>query len=540
MKRLSTVLLAIALVLGMTQCKKKVETITSSGQGVVHITLRVDNDSKHSIILDDPNLSNIGKVNFEPGDFVWVVNGNQVVGALGYNGSVFEGNIGVDIIGLWGNITLDEDDYLYFCYSTNMSPDTYLDDDDKEAIQGVPYFLLNIGDQTEKLPVVSFGQTDEKYGYYVENGGLDNLSCMLKNKCSLVKFTLPEATNEVVRLTNVYTITRFDIDKDYLVDATPYTDVKGFISLYNPAGNSPSAERWGVLLSQDEAVNADVVVGNTLYKSAVTIPALENNTLIYDNPLNINMMGIPVELSPSSFYNPITNGWIEMAKGNLQYDKSNNTYSFMDNQWSKAEADGDVGVNYANQNIVSLFGWGAWGKSCTLPYNTDDNYTSFTWTDDFDETLEIDGKTGWRTITAEEALNIFEMRENPDMEKYYSATVNGVHGVIILSDLFIGTINAECDMHGWDNFVISGADWTALENAGAVFFPAAGRRRDSYVNDSDNMNAGGYWTSGKVDIPDPDQQFRPFITYFSANYFSCYPSWASFYGFSVRLVRDIE
>ena len=132
------------------------------------------------------------------------------------------------------------------------------------------------------------------------------------------------------------------------------------------------------------------------------------------------------------------------------------------------------------------------------------------------------------------------MRENPDMEKYYSATVNGVHGVIILSDLFIGTINAECDMHGWDNFVISGADWTALENAGAVFFPAAGRRRDSYVNDSDNMNAGGYWTSGKVDIPDPDQQFRPFITYFSANYFSCYPSWASFYGFSVRLVRDIE
>ena len=52
------------------------------------------------------------------------------------------------------------------------------------------------------------------------------------------------------------------------------------------------------------------------------------------------------------------------SKGNLQYDKANSTWSFMEHQWSTVEIHGqDVGTNYANQPVVSLFGWGTSGHN---------------------------------------------------------------------------------------------------------------------------------------------------------------------------------
>ena len=127
MKKLSAIIVALALVFGMTQCKKNVETIVStpSHQGKTFVTLTVENESRHDVGLSG---SDLGKVTFETGDFIWVVNGNQVSGKLTYNGSVFQGYIDDDPTNVWshfGGIVLDDNDYLYFCYTSNHNPDAY-------------------------------------------------------------------------------------------------------------------------------------------------------------------------------------------------------------------------------------------------------------------------------------------------------------------------------------------------------------------------------------------------------------------------------
>ena len=66
---------------------------------------------------------------------------------------------------------------------------------------------------------------------------------------------------------------------------------------------------------------------------------------------------------------------VYFSKGNLQYTKSTGIWSFMDHQYSTVETtDQAIGDDYANQDVVSLFGWGTsgWNNGNTYyqPYNT--------------------------------------------------------------------------------------------------------------------------------------------------------------------------
>lgn len=47
MKKLSTLIIAIALAVGASQCKKNVEPIAPGSDEVVYITMRCDNGGKH-------------------------------------------------------------------------------------------------------------------------------------------------------------------------------------------------------------------------------------------------------------------------------------------------------------------------------------------------------------------------------------------------------------------------------------------------------------------------------------------------------------
>ena len=85
MKRISMILMAFALVLTMTQCKKNEETnqneiVTSS------LDVKYNNGSK----VDVNTIT--GTVNFETGDKVYVGSGGKYVGFLTHNGINFVGN----------------------------------------------------------------------------------------------------------------------------------------------------------------------------------------------------------------------------------------------------------------------------------------------------------------------------------------------------------------------------------------------------------------------------------------------------------------
>ena len=127
---------------------------------------------------------------------------------------------------------------------------------------------------------------------------------------------------------------------------------------------------------------------------------------------------------------------IVFSKGNLQYNTSTNIWSFMDHQYSKVENVGlDVGENYADQEIVSLFGWGT-GNNPTNTSQDGGDYSTFC---DWGNNAIYNGGNEanlWRTLTYAEWRYLISDRFN------YSnlnglATVNNVQGFILLPDRWI-------------------------------------------------------------------------------------------------------
>ena len=84
MKKLSTLLIAFALVLGLTQCKKKVDTITPSDLGkTVYITVNVGDGDRHIV------YPGTGAVVYADGDIIYVGDGSKYLGSLEYGSGKF-------------------------------------------------------------------------------------------------------------------------------------------------------------------------------------------------------------------------------------------------------------------------------------------------------------------------------------------------------------------------------------------------------------------------------------------------------------------
>lgn len=105
--------------------------------------------------------------------------------------------------------------------------------------------------------------------------------------------------------------------------------------------------------------------------------------------------------------------YVYFSQGNLQYTKSTDTWSFMDEQYSTIETNSmNVGTDYANQDVVSLFGWATSGYNSKYPYmtsTTESDYgpsiSSGVWTsDNWDWGVKnsSDLGAGWRVLTQAE------------------------------------------------------------------------------------------------------------------------------------------
>ena len=194
---------------------------------------------------------------------------------------------------------------------------------------------------------------------------------------------------------------------------------------------------------------------------------------------------------------------VRFALGNLTYD-SVSGYAFAAHQY-------DYG---------GYFGWGT-GSNPTLTSTDCDDYPSF---DDWGG--HIIG--GWRTLSHNEWNYVIWDRPNASAKRG-AATVCGVHGMVLLPDNWSGgTFRPIFD--GWSTNVYDASLWSAMEDAGAVFLPAAGYR---YGTEMGNIGEIGYYWSS-----------TPFIEYDAFNmssddyyvYDGDYD--ARYLGHSVRLVQD--
>ena len=169
------------------------------------------------------------------------------------------------------------------------------------------------------------------------------------------------------------------------------------------------------------------------------------------------------------------------------------------------------------------FGWGT-GSNPTNTSTDERDYPSF---DDWGN--HIAG--GWRTLTRDEWSYVIWSRADASAKRG-AATVCGVHGMVLLPDNFSGgTFTA--GFNGWSRNVYDASSWSDMEDAGAVFLPAAGFRDGTVLR---NVGTSGkYWSSTPYD--EVYAYGMAFGDYVVCNY-DYYGYDNRFLGRSVRLVQD--
>ena len=510
--------LALALMFGLTQCKKNVETISSTpnNHGGVYITVRVENAGKHSV------NTNTGEVSFSDGDKLWVGNGGQFVGTLVYNGGQFAGNIGVDDEPPYSSIPLTTEDKLHFYYTAGV------DDAPGQLDDGHAYFYYNISNQTSNLPVFSYGQTSTNY-----NTEINSYVCTLLNKCALVRFNLPDDTSDDVTVYGMCSEVKFTFEN---VDENVFVPTGKRDPITVNSRGSHNYEKWAILLPQAEVDDASVKIGNTLYLNAVDVPAIANN----------NMK--TVQVSTATPYVPafsIGNGnSISFAPGNLQYQASTNTWRFADHQWDYVGGEGgkDEKDHYGNvpgstnglasatyDGWIDLYMWGAdnWDNTsvdqysiiyqpwadrynATVPANDYNHYgigpslnnptgpdiagTHYDWgvhnAIDNPSTKNTDPAGTWRTPTIDEMEYLLTQRTDATSLRGFGQ-VDGVWGLFLLPDGWILPQGLTFSSTGLDNSYTTD-EWRSMEGNGAVFLPCGGSYRDSGDKVGKNED-GTYW-----------------------------------------------
>ena len=171
MRRMTYFVMALALVLGFTQCKKDQPTPQTQG---VRITLNVNGGNSNSRVIVDPTGHtdpDYATVTFEAGDVIYVGNNGHYCGYLEYDGNNFTGTISDE--------NLSSNDYLHFYFLGGKGFTPTINETDNTA-------TVVISDQTTKYPVISYARSTYRNGEH---------HAKLMNKCSIMKVnaTLPDA-----------------------------------------------------------------------------------------------------------------------------------------------------------------------------------------------------------------------------------------------------------------------------------------------------------------------------------------------------------
>lgn len=237
------------------------------------------------------------------------------------------------------------------------------------------------------------------------------------------------------------------------------------------------------------------------------------------------------------------NKQVFFSKGNLQYQASTNTWRFAEHQYDCiGSANANASASYSGW--IDLFGWGTSGYAAHYPYMTSTTYsdyilwnsiarTSFDW-GVYNAISNGGNQAGkWRTMTDDEWAYVLSSCSGKS-----PATVCGVHGFVLLPKDFVQPAGVSWKSYAgnWTTNTYNAQTWQSMENAGAVFLPAAGYRSGTSVYSVDTD--GRYWTSDRYSSEGP--LFREFTSNSSSMTSKYYYLNYGYYGLSVRLVQDYQ
>ena len=237
---------------------------------------------------------------------------------------------------------------------------------------------------------------------------------------------------------------------------------------------------------------------------------------------------------------------VQFSQGNLQYQASTATWRFAENQYDYVGDSGHgnvtAGVMPSDNSKISdtytgwidLFGY-ATGNNPTLHEVSSAAYASgMDWGYN---AISNGGNTPemWRCLTLLEWMYIVNNRKGAK-DKIAKATVVGVQGIILLPDdwkTVPSGITLTITSSDWTTNTYNATKWKKLEDAGAVFLPAAGYRMDTKVL---NTNETAYYWSMSY-----DQKIEMAGGMYSTNGLSLsHSQFETYKGFSVRLVQPCD
>lgn len=207
-----------------------------------------------------------------------------------------------------------------------------------------------------------------------------------------------------------------------------------------------------------------------------------------DNPIAIN------GTLPGKFTINAQGDQVQFSQGNLQYQASTNTWRFAPQQYYYVgKKNKNINKNYSGW--IDLFGWGT-GNNPTRSSENNSDYQDFA--DWGLNNITNGGKNNlsWRTMNGWELEFLLEDRSQAQ-DLCGNATVNGVQGLIILPDNWTtpaGLTWLGGPENDYKTNKYSSTAWSKMEEAGAVFLPAAGQRWGTNTVFFEGL-CGWYWTS---------------------------------------------
>lgn len=530
--------MAMALVLGMAQCKKQ-ETPEAPSQDLqwVTITMKMDEGNKHEV------FPSTGAVVYTNGDKIYVSNGGLYRGVLTFNNGAFTGDLAYN-----SENPMNTNDKLHFYF---LGGSSYTEPTSLQTTQ----FEVNISNQSSNLPVLSCGQSTQNY-----TDGTATYSCTLENQCGLVKFVISSSVAVPINISGMKTTATIDFATPSI---TP-TNTTGEVTLFSTSGT----EKWAILLPQD-AVTAAAATAQGFYNGATfAVPAITANSYLN---MGITMNPLVPDGAINGLFTVGMDGnvarQVYFSKGNLQfipqyYDHTWHYYwKFADYQW---EYLGNNGQGSTNQNVArDLFGWGTsgynHGATAYQPWSTSTNNYDYCAYGQYNYNLNQEGQSGqadwgynaisnggnaenigWRTLLREEWDYVINTRTTTSGIRYAKGTVNGVIGLILLPDNWDASTytlnNTNTSGASFDGNIISSGDWTTtLEPHGAVFLPAAGLRDGTSVNSVGER--GYYWSSTHEHLPAYGYYYFAYNMHIYSNEVAIAYTIGRSDGLAVRLVR---
>ena len=259
----------------------------------------------------------------------------------------------------------------------------------------------------------------------------------------------------------------------------------------------------------------DVPTGSAMV--AKSEPVYKDGSKGLNSPISvINAPGEDVAPLPGKF-SVAANKQVYFSKGNLNGWRYEDDWSLAATQYTMKGNANMTDSGYPADE-VDLFAWSTpqdyYGTA--FGYGDDDENVVAYFQGPFVEWGKSEGVTslmgsGWQTPANTEWRYLLDERPNAAGLKAL-ATVAGTRGLVLLPDAW----KAPSDVTVADGGTYTDEQWTSLENAGAVFLPAAGKFNDGLSLD-DVGTVGYYWSSTLSDQKTPNSVNEAYAMSFSTS-----------------------